>query len=175
MSDDDNVFVYQSGDEEEAVIDAEIPVVVPKKFRGPNRIWEVLEVHPNLAAAKVSMLKHNAPVVRRLVGRVNRGKTIAFYFHCVKRSCGCTKEWRLNTLLTSCAVTEEESTGDHINHDKEERNGGRGLSFDQVRIVDEAFAVGISKPFQFIKDFERKAKQVSLSIRKNNFSRILHQ
>lgn len=157
MSNDDNVFVYQSGDEDEAVIDAGIPIV-PKKFRGRGRIWEVRELHPNLAAAKVSMLKHNAPVVRRLVGRVNRGRTISFYYYCVKRSCGCTKEWRLNTVLTSCMVTEEESTGDHINHDKEERNGGRGLSFDQVKIVDDAFAVGILKPMQFIQVFERKAK-----------------
>ena len=157
MSNDDNVFVYQSGDEDEAVIDAGIPIV-SKKFRGRGRIWEVRELHPNLAAAKVSMLKHNAPVVRRLVGRVNRGRTISFYYYCVKRSCGCTKEWRLNTVLTSCMVTEEESTGDHINHDKEERNGGRGLSFDQVKIVDDAFAVGILKPMQFIQVFERKAK-----------------
>ena len=157
MSNDDNVFVYQSGDEDEAVIDAGIPIV-PKKFRGRGRIWEVRELHPNLAAAKVSMLKHNAPVVRRLVGRVNRGRTISFYYYCVKRSCGCTKEWRLSTVLTSCMVTEEESTGDHINHDKEERNGGRGLSFDQVKIVDDAFAVGILKPMQFIQVFERKAK-----------------
>ena len=157
MSEEDNFFVYQSGDEDEAVIDAEIPVI-PKKFRGPGRIWEVREVHPNMTAAKASMFKHNAPVVRRLVGRVNRGKTISFYYHCVKRFCGCTKEWRLNTALTSCLITEEESTGDHINHDKEKRNAGRGLSFDQVRIVDEAFAVGIIKPMQFVHVFESKAK-----------------
>ena len=57
--------------------------------------------------------------------------------------------------MDSYLVTEEESFGDHINHDKEERNGGRGLSFGQVKIVDEAFAIQIKKPLQVIEYFIR--------------------
>jgi hypothetical protein len=158
MPDNVVLHVYHSGDEGNDASDDEKPIAVPKRFRGPGRIWEVRDQHPNLAAAKESMQKHNNPVVRRLTGRVNSGKTLSFYYHCVKRFCGCTKEWRLNTEVGSHTVTEEESTGDHINHEKEERNSGRGLSFDQVKIVDDGFAVGIKKPMQFIKLFERKAK-----------------
>lgn len=115
-------------------------------------------ISTHLDAAKVSMQKHNAPVLRRLKGTLNRGKTLTQYYYCVKKSCGCTKQWRLITSLYSHLVTEEETTGDHINHDKEERNGGRGLTFDRVKIVHDAFAVGVKKPMQFIKVFERKAK-----------------
>jgi hypothetical protein len=77
----------------------------------------------------------------------------------VKKSCGCTKQWRIVTSLDTSLVTEEESTGDHTNHDNERRNGGRGLSFDQVKIVDDAFADGVKKTMQFINRFERKAKE----------------
>ena len=158
MSDDDDVFVYQSGDDDDGANDDDNQIVVPRKFRGPGRIWEVIDQHPTFEAGKVSMQKHNDPVLRRLKGTLNRGKTLSQYYYCVKKSCGCTKQWRLVTSLDSHLVTEEESTGDHINHDKEQRNGGRGLSFDQVKIVDDAFAMGVKKPLQFIKVFERKAK-----------------
>jgi hypothetical protein len=159
MSDDDDVFVYQSGDDDDGANDDENQIAAPKKFRGPGLIWEVRDQHPTLAAGMVSMQKHNVPVKRRLTGTLNRGKTLSQYYYCVKKFCGCTKQWRLVTSLDSHLVTEEESTGDHINHEKEERNSGRGLSFDQVKIVDDAFAVGVKKPMQLIQVFERKAKQ----------------
>lgn len=161
MSDDEseNLFGYQSGDDDDNV-DDENNIVVPKKSRGQGKVWEVLKLHETLAVAKESMLSRNLPDVQWLTGRVTRGKTLAFYFKCVKRSCGCTKEWRICTALDSYFVTEEESTGDHTNHEKEERNGGRGLSFDQVKMVDDAFAIGVKKPFQFIEYFTKTAKNL---------------
>jgi hypothetical protein len=126
MSDDDDVFVYQSGDDDDGANDDENQIAAPKKFRGPGLIWEVRDQHPTLAAGMVSMQKHNVPVKRRLTGTLNRGKTLSQYYYCVKKFCGCTKQWRLVTSLDSHIVTEEESTGDHINHEKEERNSGRG-------------------------------------------------
>ena len=43
-------------------------------------------------------------------------------------------------------VYEEESRGEHLLHDHFKRNGGRGLSDDQVNVFKEAFYVGITKP-----------------------------
>jgi hypothetical protein len=155
--DEENVFGYQSGDDDE-ILDDKKEIVVPRKSRGQGKIWEVRKVHASLAIAKESIQSHNRPVVKRLTGRVTRGKTLAFYYRCMKRSCGCTKEWRLVTALDSHLVTEEESTGDHINHDKEERNGGRGLSFDQVKIVDDAFAINVKRPLQVVEYFIKTVK-----------------
>ena len=38
------------------------------------------------------------------------------------------------TALDSLLVTEEETSGDHHDHDKFIRNGGRGMSAEQVEI-----------------------------------------
>lgn len=158
MSDDDdnedNIFGFESGDDEN-ILDNPKVNAVPREFRGGGKIWVVLKFHESLAMAIESMQSHNTPVVKRLTGRVTRGKTLALYFLCEKKSCGCKKEWRLVTALDSYLVTEEESFGDHINHDKEERNGGIGLSFGQVKIVDEAFAIQIKRPLQVIEYFIR--------------------
>ena len=48
--------------------------------------------------------------------------------------------------LDSLLVTEEETSGDHHDHDKFLRNGGRGMSAEQVEIVEEAFRLHIKKP-----------------------------
>lgn len=150
MAGDDEAFVHESGDD--AGIADE-----PRKYRGQGILWDLVTLHPTLRIAKEIMLAHNIPVITRRAGRINRGKTMAFYYTCVKKSCGCTKEWKLTTELDSYKVLEEESPGDHINHDKEERNGGRGLSFDQVKIVDEAFEIGVKKPLEVIEFFIEKA------------------
>ena len=113
MSDDDDVFGYKSGDDDEGANDDDNQIAVPKKFRGPVRIWEVIDQHPTFEAAKVSIQKHNEPVLRRLKGTLNRGKTLSLYYYCVKKLCGCTKQWGLVTSLDSHLVTEEESTGDN--------------------------------------------------------------
>ena len=42
------------------------------------------------------------------------------------------------TALDSLLVTEEETSGDHHDRDKFLRNGGRGMSAEQVEIVEEA-------------------------------------
>ena len=69
--------------------------------RGKGRSWSFVIVHDNLQSAFTVMNNSNVPVVTRLKGRNNRGKTAASYFDCVKKSCGCTKQWRLVTALDS--------------------------------------------------------------------------
>jgi hypothetical protein len=50
------------------------------------------------------------------------------------------------TALDSLLVTEKETSGDHLDHNKFLRNGGRGMSAEQVEIVEEAFRLHIKKP-----------------------------
>ena len=52
MPDNAVLHVYHSGDEGNDASDDGKPIAVPKRFRGPGRIWEVQDQHPNLAAAK---------------------------------------------------------------------------------------------------------------------------
>lgn len=59
--------------------------------------------------------------------------------------------------MDSHEVAEEESAGDHSHHDELERNGGRGLSFDQVKIVDEIHALKIKRPSRILELFVEKA------------------
>jgi hypothetical protein len=69
-----------------------------------------------------------------------------YYFDCVKKSCGCTKQSRLVNYLDSLRVREEETSEDHEFHEPFRRNGGRRMSTEQFAIVDEAFRLNIKKP-----------------------------
>lgn len=130
---------------------------VSQRKRGVGRDWSHVKTHVNLQTGFKSMRELNIPTVTRLKGRNNRGKTASYNYYCVKKSCGCTKEWRLVTALDSLFVTEEETRADHICHEMYMRNGGRGLSFEQVQIVDESFLLGIRKPKFMIDFFKEKA------------------
>lgn len=148
-------FAYESGDDAQIVDEVEQP---PRKTRGCGIIWDLITVYPNLESAFESLnVEGSTP---KLKGRQNRGKTSSYYYSCVMKSCGCTKQWRFCTALDSYEVTEEESVGEHSHHDDMQRNGGRGLSFDQVRIVDEVHALKITKPLLIIEIFIKKAKEL---------------
>lgn len=147
------IFSYDSTDDDEDEFD-DLPLVVSKK-RGVGRSWSFIKNHDNLELGMKSMSEYNHPTVTRLKGRNNRARTASYYFYCAMKSCGCTKEWRIVTSYDSLIVREEESTGDHVFHDKLVRNGGRGMSFDQVKLVDQAFEMGIKKP-KAVLDFIKK-------------------
>ena len=76
------------------------------------------------------------------------------------KSCGCTKQWRFCTALDSYEVTEEESFGEHSHLDDLQRNGGRGLTFNQVRIVHEVHALKITKQLLIMEIFIKKAEEL---------------
>lgn len=151
------ILAYQTDSDDENVEDDFY--IDPQRKRGKARSWSFVRVHDNLQCGITSMNSSNVPIVSRLKGRNNRGKTASYYFDCVKKSCGCTKQWRLVTALDSLLVTEEETSEDHICHDNFRRNGGRGMSTEQVAIVDEAFRIGIKKPKSVLKYFRDKALQ----------------
>jgi hypothetical protein len=116
-------------------------------------------IHDNMQSGFAVMNNSNVPVVTRLKGRNNRGKTASYYFDCVKKSCGCTKQWRLVTSLDSLLVREEETSEDHVYHDT--FHSGRGMSTEQAAIVDEAFRLNIKKPKAVLEYFVNKALQNS--------------
>lgn len=152
MSNQENSYAYESGDDAESEKD---DVQQPIKRRGCGLSWYVIAMHPTLPSAFDSLnIEGSTP---RLKGRTNRGKTSSYYYSCTKKSCGCTKQWRFVTALDSHEVAEEESAGDHSHHDELERNGGRGLSFDQVKIVDEIHALKIKRPSRILELFVEKA------------------
>ena len=155
MSDDSLELSYASGDDGET---EDVPVA--KKRRGEGRSWTLLGTHRTVAEGVIAMEAHNDPVVTRLKGRRNRGVSVAYYWNCAKKSCGCQKEWRISTSMFSPLVCEEESVGEHSCHELFERNGGRGLSYLQVEILNGAVALGILKSKELIEHFKLKAAEL---------------
>ena len=163
--DDDKVVDNENVVEDENGQEPIAPIPVEKKRgRGKGLSWINIATHPSLLDA-FSYIDNsiNSPVVSRLKGRSTRGKTNAYYYMCPKVSCGCTKQWRLSTLLYSAEVVEEETRGDHYCHDLYKRNGGRGLNDAQVTIHNEAVAIGISKPTSIIEVFQYRADAILLA------------
>ena len=170
------ILCYSSDRDDDKVVDNEnvveddgqepiAPIPVEKKRgRGKGLSWINIATHPSLLDA-FSYIDNsiNSPVVSRLKGRSTRGKTNAYYYMCTKVSCGCTKKWRLITLLDSAEVVEEETRGDHCCHDLYKRNGGRGLNDAQVTILNEAVALGIKKPTSIIEVFQYRADAILLA------------
>ena len=155
MSDDSLELRYASGDDGET---EDVPIA--KRRRGEGRSWTLIGTHRTVAEGVIAMEAHNDPVVTRLKGRRNRGVSVAYYWNCAKKSCGCQKEWRISTSMFSPLVCEEESVGEHSCHELFERNGGRGLSYAQVAVVNDAVALGILKPKEVIEYFEKSAKDL---------------
>ena len=151
------IISYRSDSDDENVVN-DIPSV-PQRKRGKGFSWSFVTMHENLQCGITVMKSYNVPDVTRLKGRNNRGKTASYYYECVKKSCGCTKQWRLVTALDSLLVTEEETSDDHTCHENFRRNGGRGMSTEQVAIVDEAFRMNIKKPKAVLNYFRNKALQ----------------
>ena len=153
----DNENVVENENDQEPI--APVPVV-KKRGLGKGRSWIIIAKYPSLPDGFTHIESLNKPVVSRLKGRITRGKTNAYYYLCTKVSCGCTKQWRLSTGLYSAEVTEEESRGDHCNHDLYKRNGGRGLNDAQVTIISEAFTMGIKKPASVFEVFQMRAEAI---------------
>ena len=60
-----------------------------QRKRGIARVWSFVRLHDNLQSGFQSMNDSNVPILTRLKGRNNRGKTASYYYYCVKKSCGC--------------------------------------------------------------------------------------
>ena len=97
--------------------------------------------HPTLIEAHENITRVNTPTVTRLKGRSTRGKTCSYYYTCTYVSTGCTKEWRIRTSMYPEVVYEDESRSEYILHDHYKRNGGRGLSDEQVNAFKEALII----------------------------------
>ena len=117
-----------------------------KKTRGVNLKWRQIAVHDNVETA-LSLYSPRKMIERDLIkGKVVRTKTVVYNFSCGKKTCGCKKQYRLITVECANEVIEEETLGDHINHDQYQRNNGRGLSFSQSHIIEDALRDNNKKP-----------------------------
>ena len=153
MDDDGLEFQYQPGDQ----VDNDVPVVdVVIKRRDPGRDYFAVAYHDTIVSAIAAMNKYNEPVVTRIKGCNNRNVSCSYYWNCVFKSCGCTKEYRVVSNRYDGDIIEGES--DHICHELYVRNGGRCMSTGQVAIVNEASQMGSKKSKQFLKVFRAKAK-----------------
>lgn len=148
---DGDEFQYSSDDDENVI---EGDQIVVKNKRGKGKEWYPIRTYYSIVDAKNSI-----DIENRIKGRVNRGSTIAFYYHCKFKSCGCQMKWRLVTSQYSYEVVEEQS-GEHSCHEMIRRNGGRGLSFEQVEMMDTVIQLRITKPAAVILFFENVAKQI---------------
>lgn len=149
---DGTEYQYSSSEEEKLDVDDEIVI---KNKRGKGKEWYPVRTHASMLIATRSV-----DSAFRKKGRTNRGRTMAVYYHCRFKSCGCKMEWRLVSEVFSYAVVEEETVGFHTCHDLLQRNGGRGLSFDQVQMLDTAYRLGIKKPASIVKYFENIAREI---------------
>ena len=157
MDDDGLDFQCQPGDQ----VDNDVPVVdVAIKRLGPGRNYFTVAYHDTIVSAIAAMNKYNERVVTRIKRREYRNVSCSYYWNCVLKSCGCTKEYRILSNRYDC---EEESEGDRICHELYIRNGGRGMSTGQVAIVNEASQMGSEKPKEFLKVFRAKAKDLLAS------------
>lgn len=145
----------------EEVIAAEIDgnAVVLKRKRGANLKWKFIGNFMDMAGALEYYTKEKLIERELIVGKVARSKTTVYNYSCNKRYCGCTKQYRLTATKFSTVVVEEETMGDHSNHDKHQRNSGRGLSFKQNEQMEDALRHNCRKPMQVIDFFEAKKRE----------------
>jgi hypothetical protein len=119
-----------------------------KRTRGVNLQWKQITIHDNLESA-LNLYSAEKMLERDLIkGKVVRTKTAVYNFSCGKKTCGCPKQYRISTVQCSVEVIEEETVDDHSNHDQHQRNNGRGLSYAQSDIIEEALKENMKKPQQ---------------------------
>ena len=127
---------------------------VPKsRRRGKALAWKYVKTFENIEVAMEQYSKQKLLANEMIRGRKSIGKANAFYFNCQKMSCGCKKKWRLLASPTSPDVVEEETYEDHSKHELFARNGGFGMTFDQVQITNEALSRYPMKPLQIYNHF----------------------
>ena len=151
MSDDGHEIVYEPDEPEEE------DIIEDAKKRGLGRSYFTIAEHDSVKEGFAAMAKYNIPTKTRYKGRKNRGMSSTYYWYCKFRSCGCPKEFRLATNLYTSTVVEQESVGAHHCHDLLQRNGGRGMSFSQVAIINDA---GRKTPKEIIEIFGAKNKSL---------------
>lgn len=121
--------------------------------RGKALAWKFVRTYENLESAMEQYSKSNLVDNEMIRGRKSIGKANAYYFNCQKMSCGCKKKWRLLASPTSPGIVEEETYEDHSKHELFARNGGFGMTFDQVQITNEALSRYPMKPLQIYNHF----------------------
>ena len=121
--------------------------------RGKALAWKYVKTYENMEDAMEQYTKQKLLANEMIRGRKSIGKANAFYFNCQKMSCGCKKKWRLLASPTSPDVVEEETYEDHSKHEFFARNGGFGMTFDQVQITNEALSRYPMKPLQIYNHF----------------------
>jgi hypothetical protein len=95
---DDGLEFHYASDDENEDVDEESVV---KNKRGKDKEWRPIVIYHNMVAAKASIRDDDT----RVIGRINRGSTVASYYKF--SSCGCEVQWRFITSQTSCEVVEE--------------------------------------------------------------------
>lgn len=129
-------------------VDASQPPLKRTRTRGVNLQWKQITIHDNLESA-LSLYSPEKMLERDLIkGKVVRTKTAVYNYSCGKKTCGCPKQYRISTVQCSVEVIEEETVDDHSNHDQHQRNNGRGLSYAQSDIIEEALKENLKKPQQ---------------------------
>ena len=131
------------------------------KRRGKAIAWRYVRTYENMAAALEEYSKTKLAENDKIRGRKSFGKSNAYYFNCQKMTCGCKKKWRLLTSMQCDEVTEEETYDEHSSHELFARNGGFGMNFDQVQLINEAVSRCPMRPLQILHYFEEKAIEAS--------------
>lgn len=139
----DNVFEQQQDEKQ-------------MRRRGKAIAWRFVRKFESIDAALEEYTKSKLIDNEQIRGRKSFGKSNAFYYNCQKMSCGCKKKWRLLTIEDSVEAVEEETYEDHSCHELFARNGGFGMTFDQVQLINEALTRCPMKPLQILKYFEQR-------------------
>lgn len=121
--------------------------------RGKALEWKYVKTYENMDSASEQYTKQKLVEKEMIRGRKSIGKANAYYFNCQKMSCGCKKKWRLLVSPASPTVVEEETNDDHCKHEMFARNGGFGMTFVQVQIINEALSRYPMKPLQIFNHF----------------------
>ena len=151
MAEDDNVS--PNGTEE--IRDDNRMLGLNKKKRGLNLNWVPVALHQNLQIALSLYAPEKLLEKGILKGKVATGKAVSYNFYCAMTKCGCTKKFRLTTCRESPEVLEEQTEEEHSNHDKFERNNGRGITYDQKRIIEDALALFRTKPLTILQYYKK--------------------
>jgi hypothetical protein len=98
-----------------------------KKRRGLGLRWIFTKAFPTKESALEAFSKANLILNEQTLGRKTKGiLTSVIYVNCKRARGGCEKSWRIVITEGAEEVIVEETFVDHSNHDKCQRNGGRG-------------------------------------------------
>lgn len=142
---------------EDEVVDTHSDVNA-KRHRGKNREWFTLATYENMENAMLDFTRDHLNQNEQVLGRSVKGDNASKYINCNKITCGCNKSWRITyrSYKTTNEVILEETSDDHSNHDNYIRNGGHGLTFDQIAIVQDALLNHVRFPLKVLEYFNRE-------------------